>query len=253
MKTNKGRKRDSRRRYLVFPAAIVLAVLAYYSNLLPLYEAVLVGSVIAYAVYRVLRRSAAFRGYWDARPLWERALDILGVLMLLLALLSAPSFQVPLIKFIINTTQIFTPVSTLYFPFNVTNVVTFPPKGANATAYEFPPTACSHPPTNVTLECYYFAGFVKLSGKGGFSVGNAFTLNVTVNIPDSFRKVQNFTRIEALPYNALDPSLTLNTTVGIPNFVHIWLSPHGTAYGYTSWSGSASVYYSISGNQSVKC
>jgi hypothetical protein len=100
------------------------------------------------------------------------------------------------------------------------------------------------------VKCYYSYGFIELSGKSGFSVGSDDELSITISIPNSLDKVDNFTKIEFIPEAALDPSLTINNTYGIPKGVHIFLqqSKNSLVSGYTTWTGQHEVVYSSSGN-----
>ncbi len=137
------------------------------------------------------------------------------------------------------------------FALNVTNLAAFPPAGAkNLSLYQnLPFSDCTKPPPEIEVKCYYFTGFVELSGKGGLSVDNPINLKVAINIPLTFTKVANVTAITFIPQAVLNPSFTINSTFGIPQDVHIHLHKQSQSLvnGWTTWSGDSPAVYSLSG------
>jgi len=137
------------------------------------------------------------------------------------------------------------------FDLNVSTLATFPKNASNEAPYKLANgTTCATAPKNITVDCFSFWGFEKLTSKGGFSVGNIITLNFTITVPCNFSSdLGELYAISIQPYGAMQTPLTLNRTLGIYNFVHIVLNKSKTqviSWG-TTWTGSVQTVYSSSG------
>ncbi len=192
-----------------------------------------------------------FRGWTTRRHVRNRSLLAIGVILLICAIESAPlpNWNVPYTQF--PLTKALVPQSTSLFSINVTNLVTFPPTGAkNLSSYEdLPFSDCSNPPPEIAVKCYYFTGFVELYGKGGLSVDNPINLNVTINVPPNFTSIAEISAITFIPTAVLSPNFSINSTYGIPQNVHIHLHEKKQSFipGWTTWTGTSRVVYSLSG------